>query len=276
MYYDNLNRKQDDDLKFIPLNISEPFTDKESSWFPIIDMALPTFSELPNSFALGFAIPGDNFNIQENFLNTLDYIQSDSVNVQSNNINQGQKEFEKNFNLEYPSETFGEALPSYNKEEKCKKNTNTNKGSMINSNNTNMNPGSMSNPNNTNTNMNPGSMTNPNNANMNKGQMTNFNSNMNEMNNENTKSMQNRQDYIEEPIHMELLRNLNFQNYLGNSYRGETENQLDEDMIFNMVKSDNSIVDTCKAYNIPKPISDLIIKKIIRISLENSKNKWGE
>lgn len=234
MYYNNLNRQQDDDLKFIPLNISEPFTDKDSSWFPIIDMALPTFSEIPNSFALGFVVPCDNSNIEWNSLKTLDYIQNDTINVQSNNINQETKEFEQNFNLEYPSETLGEALFSYNKDEKCKKNTNLNQGSM-----------------------------------------QNTNSNMNKMSNTNIKSMENRQGDVEEPIHMELLKNFNFGNTLYSTYRGEEEIQQ-EDMLFNMLKSDNSIGDTFKAYNMPKPISDLIIKKIIRICLENSNNKWGE
>lgn len=248
MYYNNLNRQEDDDLKFMPLNINEQFTNRDSSWFPIIDMALPTFSEIPNSFDLGSSMPVDNFNSQGSSLNTLDYIQSNSVNVQSN-MNQNEKMFEENFNLEYPSQTFGDELISYNKDEKCKKNTS-------------MNPPMP----NTNTNMNRIYDTSLNEVPM-------PNNDIIEIKNNDMQSIGNEHDYIEEPIHMELLRNLDFENYLDKSYRGGMENQREVDMIFKIVKDDNSIADTFRAYNVPTPISDLIIKKIIKINLENSNCK---
>ncbi|MCI6693946.1 MAG: hypothetical protein MR510_16005 [Clostridium sp.] len=277
MYYNNMNGKEDDDLKFIPLNISEPFRDKDSTWFPIIDMALPTFSEVPNTFTLSFANtnPIDNSNLQVNNLNTLGYIQNDNSNLQ-NNGNKQVKNFEKNFNLEYPSETLNEELMSYNKENKCKKNANN----SINKNNntTNIQKSTSDQMSNFNEMNNPNVMNNPNIINnpsaMNK---TNSMNNTTGMQNINNESMINNRDYIEEPIHMELLRNLNFDSYLNKSYRGEEENKSDQiDIIFGSIKNDNSIIETFKAYNIPRPIYELVIKKIIQLAVDEANCKRGD
>ena len=277
MYYNNMNGKEDDDLKFIPLNISEPFRDKDSTWFPIIDMALPTFSEVPNTFTLSFANtnPIDNSNLQVNNLNTLGYIQNDNSNLQ-NNGNKQVKNFEKNFNLEYPSETLNEELMSYNKENKCKKNANN----SINKNNntTNIQKSTSDQISNFNEMNNPNVMNNPNIINnpsaMNK---TNSMNNTTGMQNINNESMINNRDYIEEPIHMELLRNLNFDSYLNKSYRGEEENKSDQiDIIFGSIKNDNSIIETFKAYNIPRPIYELVIKKIIQLAVDEANCKRGD
>ncbi|MDY4251078.1 hypothetical protein [Clostridium sp.] len=277
MYYNNMNGKEDDDLKFIPLNISEPFRDKDSTWFPIIDMALPTFSEVPNTFTLSFANtnPIDNSNLQVNTLNTLGYIQNDNSNLQ-NNGNKQVKNFEKNFNLEYPSETLNEELMSYNKENKCKKNANN----SINKNNntTNIQKSTSDQMSNFNEMNNPNVMNNPNIINnpsaMNK---TNSMNNTTGMQNINNESMINNRDYIEEPIHMELLRNLNFDSYLNKSYRGEEENKLNQiDIIFGSIKNDNSIIETFKAYNMPRPIYELVIKKIIQLAVDEANCKRGD
>ncbi len=92
--------------------------------------------------------------------------------------------------------------------------------------------------------------------------------------NVNSQSMNKNREYLEEPIHMELLRNLDFEDYLIKPYRGEDENQIDN--IFKMINNDNSVTDTFKAYNIPRPIYELITKKIIKMTLDNSNCKWGE
>lgn len=303
MYYNNLNRQQeDDDLKFMPLNIREPFLDKDSSWFPIIDMALPDFSELPNNFLLGFATPVDNSNLEGNSLKTLDFIQNNNVNLQNPANNQSAEEFSKNFDLEYPSETLSEELHSYNKDIKCKslngstnnmpmKNNSSNNGNMSGMKNSNMNIGNeniqgINNGNmqgyNANYGNTQGTNTNEvNNTNMKGLNGYNYNNNQGvegrEINNISTSSKNSKGDNQDEPIHMRLLRNFNFEGFLDSDYRGESGSQIEEiDRIFNIVKSDNSIIQTLKAYNVPKPISDLIIKKIIKITLENSKYKWGE
>ena len=290
MYYNNNDNRKDSDLKFIPLSITEAFTEKDSAWFPIIDMALPAFSEIPNSFAFNFNTPMDNSNIQKSSLNTLDYIQNNNSNLQNNmkqisnmqqipNIQQNQNMFEKDFDLDYPSEIFSEELKSYNKNEKCKSNnSNLNNQNQNNQNQNNQNQ-NLSNQNNENL-----SNQNLNNQNQNLGNsnLNNQNLNSSNFNNANTNTMinsnkqnVNSRDYIEEPIHMELLRGLNFENYLYKDYRGEeSEKMYEVDRIFNLIKSDSSIIDTFKAYNIPRPIYEVVIKKIVKTSLENLSNNW--
>ena len=67
---------------------------------------------------------------------------------------------------------------------------------------------------------------------------------------------------------MSLLRSVDFNSNTDTNFRGnKLSSKIDE--IFNQVKSEDSIVETFKVYNIPKPISDLVIKKIIKIALEN-------
>lgn len=300
MYYNNLNRQEDDDdLKFVPLNIKEPFLDKDSSWFPMIDTALPTFSDLPNSFVLGFSSSVDNSNLEGNSLKTLDFIQNSNLNTPNMGNNQAANEFNNNFNLEYPSETLSDELYSYNKDGECKSingsmNNNVN---MPNMNNGNMNGMNTNNGNMQGYNSSYGNMKGYNsNYGNNQGNNTSKLNNTGGMNNTNMKGLNgynynNQEAGIQdekntrvstntnkdELIHMNLLRSLNFDDYLYDGYRGESGNLMQEiDRIFNLVKSDNSIMDTFKAYNLPKPISDLIIKKIIKMTLENSKCKWGE
>lgn len=99
----------------------------------------------------------------------------------------------------------------------------------------------------------------------------NYNNNLN--NNGSYNNSQNKDepielDYYKELIHMSLLRNVDFNSNIDTNFRGNKLNsKIDE--IFNQVKSEDSIVETFKVYNIPKPISDLVIKKIIKIALEN-------
>lgn len=284
MSYNNRNVKsEDDDLKFIPLNVREPFIDKDSSWFPVIDLNLPSFSNIPQGFVLGFTAQTDNSNLVGTPLKTLDYVQSNNLNVKDTENPIEKKQFEEDFNLYYPSETLGEELPSYNKEDKCKKiNTSTeninknniNKSSQI-QDMTNPQMQGMGNPQMQGIN-NPQmqDMTNINNQGMNSLKTQDINQ---KDNNINKKSMENRSSDFIEPIHMELLRNLDFESYLDTEYRGDEESKIkDIDRIFNIIKDDKSIVDTLKAYNLPKPIYDLIIKKIIKLTLENSKYKWGD
>ena len=310
MYHNNMNREHEDDLKFIPLNLNEVFEQRDSSWFPIIDMALPQFTEIPNSFALNFAFPIDNSSIEGSSLKTLDYVQNDNNNLQNNNTNQGQNGAGGNFDLEFPSEIMTEDLVSYNKDSKCKKgtgistpgsntspnsggfNTGTGTGNMNNvpggntgqssgGFNTGTGAGNMNNVPGTNTGLNSGGFnTGIGTGNMNNvpGSNTGLNSGgFNTGSSTNMPQINSGRTLVEVPIHMELLRNLSFQNILDNNYRGGEESTLNEvDTIFNIIKGDNSIVDTFKAYNIPAPIYNLVIKKIIYVTLENLRGKGGE
>ena len=78
MYYNNLNRHreedEEDDLKFIPLNIKEPFSEKDSNWFPIVNMNSPNINHMTNNFILGFSNSADGEMLDENFLKTIDYV----------------------------------------------------------------------------------------------------------------------------------------------------------------------------------------------------------
>ena len=78
MYYNNLNRHreedEDDDLKFIPLNIKEPFSEKDSNWFPIVNMNSPNINHMTSNFILGFSNSADGEMLDENFLKTIDYV----------------------------------------------------------------------------------------------------------------------------------------------------------------------------------------------------------
>ena len=329
MYYNNITGNEDDDLKFIPLNISEPFRGKDSTWFPIIDIALPAFSEIPNSFASSFSTPFDNSNVQPNTLKTLDFIQGDNANLQKNN--QQLQNFEQDFDLEYPSEIFNEELPSYNKNEMCKQNTSKNnmmqqgqgQQNMIpqgqgqqNIGSQNMMPQGQGQQNTSSQNMMPQGQGQQNTSSQNimpqgqgyqntglqnmmpqgQGQQNTGSQNMmpqgqgyqntglqnmmtqgqgqqntgNQIDTGNSQYINNR-GYLEEPIHMDILRNLTFEDYLIKPYRGEDENQINQiDNIFKMINNDKSITDTFKAYNVPRPIYELIIKKIIKMTLDNS------
>lgn len=102
MYYNNLNRKEEEeDLKFIPLNIKEPFAQKDSSWFPIVNMNSPNISSMTNNFILGFSPPSNGKKLDGSFLESIDYIPSisytgenglntyDTNNAITNGYNQG-------------------------------------------------------------------------------------------------------------------------------------------------------------------------------------------
>ncbi len=309
MYYNNITGNEDDDLKFIPLNISEPFRAKDSTWFPIIDIALPAFSEIPNSFASSFSTPFNNSNVQPNTLKTLDFIQGDNANLQKNNLqknNQQLQNFQQDFDLEYPSEIFNEELPSYNKNEKCKQNTgsqnmmqqgqgqqNTSPQNMIQQGQGQQNTGLQNMMQQGQGYQNTGLQNmmqqgqgyqNTGLQNMTQqgqGQQNTSSQNMmqqgqgqqntgNQIDTGNSQYINNR-EYLEEPIHMDILRNLTFEDYLIKPYRGEDGNQINQiDNIFKMINNDKSITDTFKAYNIPIPIYQLIIKKIIKMTLDNS------
>lgn len=104
MYNNKLNREKDDDLKFIPLNIKEPFLEKDSSWLPMINMDSPNINGMANNFMVGFSlpvkdgelnkaslesiddIPNINYNDNGNILGSNTY---NSSNMESNNFTQG-------------------------------------------------------------------------------------------------------------------------------------------------------------------------------------------
>ena len=141
MYLENSNGQQDDnDLKFIPLNIREPFRNKDSSWYPEIDTSLPTLSNISNSFIMGLSVPVDNSNLEARSFRTLDYLPRNEMNLENPMKQVLDNQFNNNQMLELQMNN-------------AKKNLNNPNNNINNMNPASMSPGGM-NP----SGMNPGSM----------------------------------------------------------------------------------------------------------------------
>lgn len=74
-----------------------------------------------------------------------------------------------------------------------------------------------------------------------------------------------------EPPHLKVLRDYNLL-YLEEESRLETLS-LSENIYRDMMEENQEIFDVLKAYEIPQPIIDIIVKKIIRITLDNCSNE---
>ena len=192
-----------DDLKFIPLNLKEPFKSKDSSWIPFINIDVET-DHMTNNFFLGLP------NLQEtNTFTTLPNINA-MPELPYPLVTPTQSIYdldnEKNIIDEdelYPSETLEDELYSYNED--------------------------VSNPNNTDTRNN--------------------------------------------LLHLDVLRdfNLSLDEDIKDDIRGCCNNSVNE--IFKHIEEDDAgLLDTLKSYGIPYPIAALIIKKIIKVTV-NFSNK---
>ena len=380
MYSENSNGQQEDnDLKFAPLNIREPFKNKDSSWYPSIDTSVPTLSNISNNFIMGLSVPVDNSNLEVRSFRTLDYLPRNEMKMGNPMQQVLDGQFNNNQMLEQqmnnPNTNPNNSMNNMNINDMNQNNMNPNmmnqdnmNSNMVNPNNMNqnninpnmMNQGNM-NQNNMNSNMvNPNNMKqnniNPNmmnQSNINPNNMSNFqnvnpmslqekqlsgdasfdleypsetsgeelfsynkaegckkkdserentlNGNLSAVNtistlktvsNTNDLSIKSDSDVIVDGysnadynyadfeinlIHMELLRELNQDTIHSNFFRGESYNLLEEiDEIFNIIKNDEDIINIFKAYSMPEPIYNLVINKIIRSTLENTTYKRGE
>ena len=380
MYSENSNGQQEDnDLKFAPLNIREPFKNKDSSWYPSIDTSVPTLSNISNNFIMGLSVPVDNSNLEVRSFRTLDYLPRNEMKMGNPMQQVLDGQFNNNQMLEQqmnnPNTNPNNSMNNMNINDMNQNNMNPNmmnqdnmNSNMVNPNNMNqnninpnmMNQGNM-NQNNMNSNMvNPNNMKqnniNPNmmnQSNINPNNMSNFqnvnpmslqekqlsgdasfdleypsetsgeelfsynkaegckkkdserentlNGNLSAVNtistlktvsNTNDLSIKSDSDVIVDEynnadynyadfeinlIHMELLRELNQDTIHSNFFRGESYNLLEEiDEIFNIIKNDEDIINIFKAYSMPEPIYNLVINKIIRSTLENTTYKRGE
>ena len=302
MYSENSNGKQEDnDLKFVPLNIREPFKNKDSSWYPSIDTSASNLSNISNNFIMGLSVPVDNSNLEVRSFRTLDYLprnemkignpmqqvldgqfnnnqmlekqmnnpnnmnpnvmnptnMSNSQNVNPMSLQEKQLSGDASFDLEYPSETPGEELFSYNKVEGCKKKDSERENTL-------------------NSNLSAVKTVNTLKA------VSNINDLGIKSDNDTIGDGYNNTDYDYADfeinlIHMELLRELNEDTTHSNFFRGESYNLLEEiDEIFGIIKNDEDIMNVFKAYSMPEPIYNLVINKIIRSTLENTTYKRGE
>lgn len=238
------NDYDNEDLKFIPINIRTQFTEKNSTWLPQLDVNNLQSENLNESFLINFENNINDLSLERRNIKILD-----NIDTKKALPDMKKEKFEEDFDLEYPSETYEEELYSYNKED-CKKINNN-----FNSNNFNSNPSNYNNVN------------------------KDINNKNNEMNNNKIKNNENSSDentlieldYYTELIHMSLLRDVDFNS--NDNFRNTKNLNKKIDEIFNIIKKEESIIETFKVYNIPKPLSDLIIKKIIKISLENYEDK---
>ena len=297
MYCDNTNIDQDNDLKFIPLNINENFTSRNSNWLPDINTNLPKLGSFANDFPNNFSFPNGISNLNMNSLNSLDsldYIQDnqgnlkDGLNIQNGfnlqdglNIPQGFNN--KNYiasnngikmentlnplnaqdgviqeNVEKQGENRPKAPVEDNNAEEFENNFDLDYPSEE------LNEELVS--------------YNKDKKCKSKKDTTNMNkTNLNNTSNLNNTNQTTSRAYISEPIHMQLLKNISFEGCLEEEYRGEFCSISDRiDDVYETIDKDQAIIDIFKAYNVPKPIYQLVIKKIIKISLENCHNKWGE
>ena len=80
------------------------------------------------------------------------------------------------------------------------------------------------------------------------------------------------QRYLDNPINaVDILRNFDLSlDYISTDSRKNNCTEEDVNKIFDIIENDHSgILATMKAYRVPYPIAKLLIKKIIKISLDN-------
>ncbi|GAB6167760.1 hypothetical protein JCM1393_02200 [Clostridium carnis] len=210
----------DDDLKFIPLNIKEPFSSKDSNWLPFINLNCQSTTNMTNNFIADFATPMLYENLNKGLVNIPDLeviplpnnVTNNTSNKNEPNLNMNNKnvttpnQSSENYTLEYPSETISEELYSYNS---------------------------------------------------------------NLPNCHTTQTRDN--EFFQEPLHMNLLRNFDFILDEFDDLRGCCPNKIDK--IFRDIEENHSfIIGTLKAYKIPYPIICLLIKKIIKFTLNYSED----
>ena len=78
--------------------------------------------------------------------------------------------------------------------------------------------------------------------------------------------------YLDNPVNaVDILRNFDLSlDYISTDSRKNNCTEEDVNKIFDIIESDHSgILATMKAYRVPYPIAKLLIKKIIKISLDN-------
>ncbi|MDU5109891.1 MAG: hypothetical protein E6248_05560 [Clostridium sp.] len=178
MYSENSNGQQEDnDLKFVPLNIREPFKNKDSSWYPSIDTSVPTLSNISNNFIMGLSVPVDNSNLEVRSFRTLDYLPRNEMRIGNpmQQVLDGQfnnsQMLEKQMNNVNPNNNLNNSMNNMNQNNMNQNNMNPNMMNQNNMNQNNMNPNMMNQNNINQNNMNPNIMNqnnmNPNNMNPN-------------------------------------------------------------------------------------------------------------
>lgn len=215
----------DEDLKFVPLNIQEPFKSKDSSWVPFIN------------------IDADSDNITNNFFIGLPNLQTNQGFTPLPNIN-------NNPILPYPSIVTTPSIKDLTNEEANKdvkdqapdkKSNEKNIKNIL-----------------TEDELYPSEMLN--------NELYSYNEE-----NSNTNTTTNRT--ITSLTHLDILRDFDLSTDFDIENNSRTCCAKQVDNIFKEIEEDYvGLLSTLKTYKIPYPITSLIVKKIIKITLD-SKNK---
>ncbi|ATD54577.1 hypothetical protein [Clostridium chauvoei] len=234
MNYNNNNIIElDDDLQFVPLNIKEPFSCKDSKWIPLINFDSDSINNINNNFLLGFGYPVANNGMNSGLVSIPPVSVTKPQNIESpKNLSQTTDPTPSNNNLNnpnlgnidllYPSEIPADELYSYNSTGKCKANETP--------------------------------------------------INIPNLKSSNTPLEKREYDEDDELIHMNILRNFDFSTDEIFDLRNSNCSNIDK--IFKEIEANHSgIIGTFKAYRIPYPISALLVKKIIKLSLEYSEKE---
>lgn len=91
---------KDDDLKFMPLKVDNPFSGSESNWFPLVNLDSPNINNFINNFIFGFSTPMVPGKIDDNFYKNIEYFNDNQshMNTKENESNTGYNQT----NIGYP------------------------------------------------------------------------------------------------------------------------------------------------------------------------------
>ncbi|WP_300384912.1 hypothetical protein [Clostridium sp.] len=273
---DNLIDVKDDDLKFMPLKVNNPFTGNESNWFPLVNLDSPNINNFTNNFIFGFSTPMVSGKIDDNFYKNIGYPEDNQNYMNENESNmgynpQGDNQLNPNNNMqgynepnmEYNLPSNNDANMGYKPQEYNQLNPNNN---IQGYNKPNMEynqecDNKTQNCNNLGVNYQqyPKEAYGEELISYDKGYIDNFN----------TKLELNRyEEEIKEDLpHMKILKEYSFLELAEEDLRDDNKEKINN--IFSRIESgDDSILNIFKLYEIPYPMANMIVKKIINESLD--------
>lgn len=247
----------DEDLKFIPLNLKEPFKSKDSSWVPCINMDIPT-NNMTNNFFMGLpdlqntqgltALPNMNTDQMPPYSSTFSTPSPFALNNANMNLN-------NNSNMQ-PNNMQSNSNNNLNPNNAFNPNNNTNPNNNLNLNNT---P-------NQNNNFNPNNIIDENELYPSEGpqdELYSYNTDNNNNNNMNRS--------IDNLIHLDILRDFDLSLDSDITTDNRDDSNITIDKVFNDIEDNNNgLLSTLKSYRMPYPIATLVIKKIIKATLDHS------
>lgn len=201
----------DEDFKFVPLRVREPFASRDSNWLPLINLGSPTLvNDIASNFRTTFDMPMMSSQLNKN-------LAMPDLNVMRTYGGEEKSSGESSEgNLEDMFEGVGEEIYSYNNASNV------------------------------------------------------YCENFMPVNQVDARDIDDLDDFEEAP-HMQLIREIDL--YTDNDvYQRGIDKQIDK--IFKEIKEKNAyVISTLKAYKIPMPIIGVLVKKIIKTSIDDSKKE---